>query len=75
MSRGPHFSSNAKAEHELGYVATSAIDQAIHDAVEDFVARGTADGLKRHGTLVQDPDEREENHETKGRELSRFQLQ
>ena len=40
MSRGPHFSSNAKAENELGYVPTSSIDQAIHDAVEDFVARG-----------------------------------
>jgi dihydroflavonol-4-reductase len=40
MSRGPHFSSNAKAENELGYVPTSSIDPAIHDAVEDFVARG-----------------------------------
>jgi dihydroflavonol-4-reductase len=42
MSRGPHFSSNAKAENELGYFPTSAIDRAIHDAVEDFVARGLA---------------------------------
>jgi dihydroflavonol-4-reductase len=40
MSRGPHFSSNAKAENELGYLPTSSIDPAIHDAVEDFVARG-----------------------------------
>jgi dihydroflavonol-4-reductase len=40
MSRGPHFSSNAKAEDELGYLPTSSIDPAIHDAVEDFVARG-----------------------------------
>ncbi|HET6889188.1 MAG TPA: hypothetical protein VFH87_14820 [Candidatus Udaeobacter sp.] len=39
MSRGPHFSSNAKAENELGYLPTSSIDHAIHDAVDDFVAR------------------------------------
>jgi len=42
MSRGPHFSSNAKAENELGYLPTSSVDCAIHDAVEDFVARGLA---------------------------------
>ncbi len=42
MSRGPHFSSNAKAENELSYLATSSIDPAIRDAVEDFVARGLA---------------------------------
>ena len=42
MSRGPHFSSNAKAENELCYVPTTSIDHAIHDAVEDFVARGLA---------------------------------
>ena len=40
MSRGPHFSSNAKAEDELGYISTSCMDQPIHDAVKDFVARG-----------------------------------
>ena len=40
MSRGPHFSSNEKAENELGYFPTPSIDGAIHDAVEDFVARG-----------------------------------
>jgi dihydroflavonol-4-reductase len=40
MSRGPHFSSNAKAEMELGYLPTSSIDDAIHDAVEDFVEHG-----------------------------------
>src|SRR5207247_4985332 len=42
MSRRPHFSSNAKAEKELGYIPTSSMDHAIHDAVEDFVARGLA---------------------------------
>jgi dihydroflavonol-4-reductase len=40
MSRGPHFSSNVKAEKELGYLPTSSIDKAIHDAVDDFVAHG-----------------------------------
>jgi hypothetical protein len=42
MSRGPHFSSNAKAENELDYLPTSSIDHAIHDAVDDFVARRLA---------------------------------
>jgi dihydroflavonol-4-reductase len=72
MSRGPHFSSNAKAENELDYVPTSAIDQAIHDAVEDFVVRGLVPvataRLKCHGPpLQQNPDDRKENHETDGR--------
>jgi hypothetical protein len=39
MSRGPHFSSNAKAERELGY-ETIPIEPAIRDAVSDFAARG-----------------------------------
>lgn len=39
MSRGPHFSSNEKAERELGYKAI-AIEAAIRDAVNDFAARG-----------------------------------
>lgn len=39
MSRGPHFSSNEKAERELGYEVLS-IDVAIRDAVADFAARG-----------------------------------
>jgi len=39
MSRGPHFSSNAKAEKELGYEIVP-IDSAIRDAVADFAARG-----------------------------------
>lgn len=39
MSRGPHFSSNEKAERELGYKAIP-IEAAIRDAVDDFTARG-----------------------------------
>jgi dihydroflavonol-4-reductase len=71
MSRGPHFSSNAKAENELGYAPTSSIDHAIHDAVEDFVAGGlapvAASRLKCYRAASQNPDDREENHETNGR--------
>src|SRR5438552_848978 len=55
---------------EPGYVSTSSIDQAIHDAVEDFVARGlvpvAAGRLKCHGPALQNQDHREENHETNG---------
>jgi dihydroflavonol-4-reductase len=39
MSRGPHFSSNEKAERELGYQAIT-IEAAIRDAVNDFADRG-----------------------------------
>ena len=39
MSRGPHFSSNEKAERELGYEVVS-IGHAIRDAVDDFAKRG-----------------------------------
>lgn len=39
MSRGPHFSSNEKAERELGYEAVP-LDNALRDAVNDFAARG-----------------------------------
>ena len=39
MSRGPHFSSNEKAERELGYEMIG-IEAAIRDAVADFAARG-----------------------------------
>jgi dihydroflavonol-4-reductase len=39
MSRGPHFSSNAKAERELGY-ETMPIDDAIRGAVAYFAIRG-----------------------------------
>jgi dihydroflavonol-4-reductase len=57
MSRGPHFSSNAKARNELAYVPTFSIDQAVHDAVEDFIARGlatvTTEGLKCHRPALQ----------------------
>jgi dihydroflavonol-4-reductase len=71
MSRRPHFSSNAKAENELGYVPTSSMDHAIHDAVEDFVARGLAtvavDRLRCHGTALQNPGDRDESHETNRR--------
>jgi dihydroflavonol-4-reductase len=71
MSRGPHFSSNARAENELGYVPTSSIDGAIHDAVEDFVARGlapvSAGRSKCHRTALQNPRDCEKNHETNGR--------
>ena len=68
MSRGPHFSSNAKAENELGYVPTCSIDHAIHAAVEDFVARGLAsDAAGRLKCQLQNPDDREENQETNGR--------
>ena len=55
MSRGPHFSSNAKAESELGYVATSSIDRAIHDAVEDFAVRGLVPIASNH--LQSAPDD------------------
>lgn len=44
MSRGPHFSSNEKAERELGYEAVP-IDDAIRDAVQDFAARGMVPSL------------------------------
>jgi len=71
MSRGPHFSSNAKAENKLGYVPTSSIDQAIHDAVVDFVARGlapvAANQIKCHGTALQSPDHGEQNDKINGR--------
>jgi dihydroflavonol-4-reductase len=71
MSRGPHFSSNAKAESELGYVPTASIDQAVHDAVEDFVARRLAPvaggGLECHNPALQNRGHRAENHKTKGR--------
>jgi dihydroflavonol-4-reductase len=71
MSRGPHFSSNAKAENELGYVPTSSMDHAIHDAVEDFVAQGlatvAAGRLKCHGRALQNVGDREQNHQTNRR--------
>ena len=51
MSRSPHFSSNEKAERELGY-ETVSLDDAIREAVKDFAARGL---VPRHGS----PPERE----------------
>ncbi|MDB6154745.1 MAG: NAD-dependent epimerase/dehydratase [Chthoniobacteraceae bacterium] len=41
MSIGPHFSTSAKAERELGYIS-SPIDNAVRDAVEYFHMRGLA---------------------------------
>ena len=71
MSRGPHFSSNAKAEYELGYIPTSSIERAIHDAIEDFAARGlapvAAGRLECHCPVFQKQDRREQNQGTKGR--------
>jgi dihydroflavonol-4-reductase len=68
MSRGPHFSGNAKAENELGYVPTSSIDPAIHDAVEDFVGRGLAPAAADHlKCQLQNLDDRDENQATNGR--------
>jgi dihydroflavonol-4-reductase len=39
MSHGPHFSSNERAERELGYEVIP-IEDAIRDAVQDFARRG-----------------------------------
>ena len=47
MSRTPHFSSNAKAERELGYEVTP-IDDAVRDAVYDFAGRGLVPALSQH---------------------------
>ena len=46
MSRGPHFSSNVKAERELGYEVVP-IERAVSDAVEDFAARGLVSPVRR----------------------------
>ena len=71
MSCGPHFSSNAMAENELGYVPTSSMDHAIHDAVEDFVAQDlatvAAGRLKCRGRTLQNEGDREENHQANRR--------
>ena len=48
MSRGPHFSSNEKAERELGYEAIP-IENAIQEAVEDFASRGLARRSSKRG--------------------------
>jgi nucleoside-diphosphate-sugar epimerase len=51
MSRGPHFSSNEKAEKELGYEVVP-IDAAIRDAVADFAARGLVPAPLPNETLT-----------------------
>ena len=56
MSRGPHFSSNEKAEREIGYESIP-IDDAIRDAVEDLAARGLVplagcSGSSREGPVL-----------------------
>ena len=48
MSRGPHFSSNEKAERELGY-ETVPLDDAIEKAVEDFASRGLVRRSSKRG--------------------------
>jgi dihydroflavonol-4-reductase len=50
MSRGPHFSSNEKAEGELGYESIG-IEDAIRDAVADFAARGLVRAPMAHEQL------------------------
>ena len=50
MSRGPHFSSNEKAEHELGYAALP-IEDAIREAIEDFAARGFIPPVEPSGNV------------------------
>ena len=55
MSRTPHFSSNAKAERELGYEVTP-IDDAIRDAGHDFAARGLVPAPSVHEAVpIRDP--------------------
>jgi len=54
MSRGPHFSSNEKAERDLGY-ETIPLDDAIQEAVSDFASRGLirrggSQGARKHST-------------------------
>jgi dihydroflavonol-4-reductase len=51
MSRGPHFSSNAKAEQELGY-ATVPIEEAIREAVEYFAARRLVPVLRQRSAVA-----------------------
>ena len=58
MSRTPHFSSNAKAERELGYEVIP-IEGAIHDAVKDFAARGLVPAPHREAVALQDAQQNE----------------
>ena len=64
MSRGPHFSTTAKAESELGY-DVSPIDDAIHDAVADFAARGLVPRPSHLDTAaLQNADDRRQRDQT-----------
>ena len=66
MSRTPHFSSNAKAENELGYEVTS-IDDAIRSAIQDFSARGLVPAPPHlHAASLQNADERTQRNQACG---------
>ena len=64
MSRGPHFSSNVKSESELGYQLT-LIDDAIHEAISDFAARGLVPRPSHlDAAPLENPNDRRQRDET-----------